>query len=100
MVPYKIFLSNGAKEELDEIYGYIASALKEPGTAAAMVDEIETAILSLKQMPYRYPERQIGLFARKGYRQLIVKNYLVIYRVDEENHQVVVLTIRYAKRNF
>ena len=100
MVPYKVFLSNGAKDELDDIYGYIASSLKEPGTAAALVDEIERAILSLKLAPYRNPEREIGLFARKGYRQLLVKNYLVVYRVDEENKQVVIMTIRYAKRNF
>ena len=100
MAMYEVFLSDDALAELDEIYGYILFSLKEPGTAIALTDEIERSILSLRQMPFRFPERTIGLYAKKGYRQLLVKNYLVIYRIDEAMKQVVVLTIRYVRSNF
>jgi plasmid stabilization system protein ParE len=64
------------------------------------VDEIEQGILSLEQMPNRCPERQRGAYAKKGYRQLLVKNYTVVFRVDAEKRQVVIVTVRYAKSQF
>lgn len=97
---YDVFLSDNALAELDEIYGYISFSLKEPNSAATLIDEIERSILSLRQMPYLFPERMIGLYAKKGYRQLLVKNYLVIYRIDESLKQVIILTVRYVKSNF
>ena len=100
MEPYEVLLSDNALSALDEIYGYISTSLKERDTAVALVEEIERAILSLRQMPFRFPERMNGLYARKGYRQMLVKNYLVIYRVDKEKRQVIILTVRYAKSNF
>ena len=100
METYEVFISEQALADLDEIYGYISSSLKEPDTAIALVEKIEQAVLSLRQMPYRNPERKTGLFANKGYRQLLVKNYLAVYRVDETKKQVIVLTVRYAKSNF
>lgn len=100
MEAYEVLLSGQALTELDDIYGYISSSLKEPDMAVALVDEIERSVLSLRQMPYRNPERKNGVYADKGYRQLLVKSYLVIYRVDETKKQVIVLTVRYAKSEF
>ena len=55
---------------------------------------------SLDQMPYRCPVRQTGAYANRGYRQLLVGNYTVIYRVDEAKKQVIVVTVRYSPSNF
>ena len=41
----------------------------------------------------------MGRYANKGYKQFIVDNYLVIYRVDEEKKEVFVVTIQYARRD-
>lgn len=71
-----------------------------PGTALALVERIENEILSLDQMPYRCPVRQTGAYANRGYRQLLVGNYTVIYRVDEVKKQVIVVTVRYSPSNF
>lgn len=73
---------------------YIAQTLLVPETALGMVDKIEKEILSLEEMPYRFPERKTGAYANKGYRQLFVGNYTVIYRIDEKRRQVIVITIR------
>ena len=79
---------NQALQDLDEIYGYIASNLQEPGVAAELLDALESEILSLEYLPYRCSERRTGSFANSGYRQLMVKNYIVIYRIDEAHKQV------------
>lgn len=100
MDKYEVRLMNQALRDLDDIYAYIAGNLLEPGVAAEMVDALESEILSLEYLPYRCPERRTGFFTNSGYRQLMVKNYIVIYRIDEANKQVLVVTVRYARSSF
>lgn len=100
MDKYAVKLTPRAVRDLDGIYGYIALTLLERGTAAALLDRLEAAILSLETMPYRCPERRKGAYADRGYRNLFIENYTVIYRVDEPKKQVIVLTVRYSKSAF
>lgn len=100
MAEYQVKLLSRAYRDLDEIYGYIVEMLLEPGTAASMLDALENGILSLESMPYRFPIRRSGVYSPKGYRQMMVKNYAVIYRIDEKQKQVIVVTVRYARSTF
>ena len=100
MDKYDVKLMSRALRDFDGIYTYIANTLLEPGTALEMVGEIEKGIFSLDHMPYRCPERRHGTYANRGYRQLFVKNYTVIYRIDEPSRQVIVVTIRYSASDF
>jgi plasmid stabilization system protein ParE len=50
---YKVKLMSRALRDLDGIYKYIAETLLVPGTALALVDEIESEIFSLKRFPNR-----------------------------------------------
>lgn len=89
-----------AYRDLDGIYAYIAATLLEPGAAQKLLDALEEAIFSLRELPQRGAPRKNGLYAYKGYRQLLIKNFTVIYRVDEFNKQVVIVTVRYSKSQF
>ena len=100
MDKYSVMLMKRARRDLDGIYTYIARSFLESGTALALVQRIEKQILSLDQMPYRCPERTRGAYANRGYRELVVENYTVIYRVDEPTKQVIVVTVRYSRSNF
>lgn len=40
------------------------------------------------------------VIAHHGYRQLFIKNYVIVFRVDEGKKQVVIVTVQYAKRLF
>ena len=86
--------------DLDSVYRYITHNLAEPMTAENLLDELENQILSLEQLPYRCPERRTGTYANKGYRQLMVKNYTVIYRVNQTERQMIIVTVRYSKSSF
>ena len=100
MAEYAVKLMNRAVQDLDDIYRYVSDALQAPRTAGDLIDTLEAGILSLQNMPYRCPERRQGAYANRGYRQLLVKSYTVIYRVDEENKQVLIVTVRYSKSQF
>ena len=100
MVKYQVKITPQAFHDIDMIYDYIARHLLEPGTANNLVDEIEAGIFSLEEMPNRGAPRRIGNYANKGYRQLFIKNYTIVYRVDETEKQVIIVTVKYAGSDF
>ncbi len=97
---YKVKLMGRALRDIDSIYKYIAEILLEPGTASKLVERIEQEILSLEHFPNRCPIRKTGVYANKGYRQLFIKNFTVIFRVNEIEKTVIVITVRYSASQF
>lgn len=100
MDKYKIRLMARAARDLDDIYNYIADEFKAPGTARHMASILEETILGLDEMPYRGAIRKVGAFANKGYRQLFVKNFTIVYRIDEAKKTVIIITVRYTPSSF
>lgn len=100
MDKYTVKLYAGANRDLESIYKYIAENLLEHRTALNIIDKLEAAILSLEQLPERGAIRRIGAYANEDYRQLFVKNYVIIYRVLKQNKEVHIVTVRYSPSNF
>ena len=100
MDKYSVKLMSRALKDLEGIYNYIAHTLLEPETALNLVNRIEDAILSLDTMPYRCPERKQGAYANRGYRQLFVENYTIVFRINEAQKMVIVVTVRYSPSKF
>lgn len=99
MDKYKVKINPGAIRELDSIYEYIANEKSAPENAKSQIDRIKKAILSLDTFPQSHQERNEGRYAGKGYRQLLIDNYITIFRIDETNKTVYVVTIQYQGRN-
>ncbi|MDD2190887.1 MAG: type II toxin-antitoxin system RelE/ParE family toxin [Eubacteriales bacterium] len=97
---YSVKLLPRAYHDLDGIYEYISETLIEPDIATKLIESIEGTILSLESMPQRVALRITGAYANKGYRQLFVGNFTVVYRVAEAKKRVLVITIRYSKSQF
>ena len=99
MDKYKIKINPRAVRDLDSIYKYIANEKLAPENAKGQVDRIKKAILKLDTFPPSRQERNEGRFAGKGYRQLLVDNYIAIFRIDEIEKIVYIVTIQYQGRN-
>ena len=99
MDKYKVMINPRAIRELDNIYEYIANEKLAPENAKGQVDRIKKAVLSLDTFPQSHQERNEGRYAGKGYRQVLIDNYLAIFRIDEDNKVVYVVTIQYQGRN-
>ncbi len=99
MDKYKIKFNPGAIRELDNIYEYIANEKLAPENAKGQIDRIKHALLKLNTFPKSHQERNEGRYAGKGYRQLLIDNYIVIFRIDETNKIVYVVTIQYQGRH-
>ena len=96
---YKVRIYPKAIRELDSIYEYIAKEKQALENAKGQVDRIKKAILDLNAFPQSHQERMEGRYAGKGYRQLIIDNYIVIFKIDETDKSVYVVTIQYQGRN-
>jgi len=93
---YKVKINPKAIRELDSIYEYISNERSAPENAKG---QVEKAILNLDTSPQSHQERNEGRYAGKGCRQLLIDNYIAIFRIDESDKIVYVITIQYQGRN-
>jgi toxin ParE1/3/4 len=97
---YIIKLLPNAYKDIDQIYGYILENFLVSETAENIVKSIEDAILGLEEFPRRGSERKVGVYANRGYRQLFIKNFTVVYRIDEKMKYVIIVTVKYSPSCF
>ena len=98
MDKYKVKISPRAIRDLDGIYQYIAMEKQAPEIARRQAERIKHAILQLNTFPYACQERMEGRYAGQGYRQLLIDNFIAIFRVEETEKTVYVLTVQYQRR--
>lgn len=89
-----------AYEDLDEIDTYISETLVNPQAAEKLLDELEQSICRLEQFPFSGAEVADSHLAGKGYRKLVVGNYLVFHLVDLEQKQVAIMRVLYGAREY
>ena len=95
MDKYEVMLFPRAYRDLEVIYSYIALEKLEPGIAKGLTDRIWDAIESLDSFPDSHQDRLVGRYAGKGYKQLLIDNYIAIFKIDESEKKVYVITIQY-----
>lgn len=96
METYKIKIFPTAKQDMENIVSYLNTL--SPDAALRYYDLLVEEIASLARMPERCPRPKDLALAAKGYRYLIVKNYLVFYVVAGDTVQI--RRILYARRNY
>ena len=99
MMKYRIEIGAQAQSDITDIMRYIGQVLLDPRTAGNLYRLLKEEILSLKQMPERYPYEDDDRLRALGIRKLLVKNYKVLYFVDTERQLVQVARVVYAGRD-
>lgn len=97
---YSLKFTPKAAEDLDVIYGYITNNLFALDAAEKLMDKIENSIRRLKDFPYSCSFVLDEPLKRRGYRKLIVDNYIVFYLVNEQESQVIIMRILYGASNY
>ena len=96
---FYVAYSAEARQDLRDIYEYIACELLVPETAAGQTERIMKAIRSLEQMPMRHRLYEEEPWHSQGLRVLPVDNYLVFYLPDENSATVNIIRIMYGGRD-
>ena len=98
MKKYNIEYSNDSKQDLIGIKQYIKYNLQEPETAQKLILKIRKEINSLKVNPEIYAIIDDDIIKKIEIRKLVVDNYIVFYRINDKNIQIV--RIMYGRRNW
>lgn len=77
MAKYSVEYLPMAYDDLDDIFTYIAT--DDPGLAIKFLDEFDIAILHLEEFPDMGANIKNRRLANKGYKMLIINDYLVLY---------------------
>lgn len=98
MNQYNIEYSKEAREDLIEIKRYIKYNLQEPETAQKLISKIRSEIDKLKINPQMFAIIDDDFIKKFEIRKLIVDNYIVFYRIQNDNIQIA--RIMYGRRNW
>lgn len=97
---FKLKFTKEAQSDLFEIFDHIANNLAAPIAAGSLIDKIEKASENIALFPYAGSIPNDGTLAKKGYRLLVVDNFIIFYQVDEAALIVKVIRVVYGKSNY
>lgn len=98
MKKYNIEYSKESKQDLIGIKQYIKYNLQEPETAQKLISKIRKEINGLKSNPEIYSIIDDDIIKRQEIRKLIVDNYIVFYRV--KNDDIEIVRVMYGRKNW
>ena len=93
---YKVKIYPTAEQDLAEVVGYLNTLSAD--VALKYYDMLIDEIASLSTLPERCPHPRDLALTAKGYRYLIVKDYLVFYMVTGDTVQI--HRILYGSRDY
>ena len=96
MEQYEVRIFPSAQQDLLDVIDYLNTLSK--AAALNYYDQLTSEISSLRIMPERCPRPRDLALAAKGYRYLVVGNYLVFYVVS--GNIVQIRRILYARRDY
>lgn len=97
---YSLIVSKLAHEDLDSIVSYIVDQLKNTTAAIDFLNEVDKCYGYLRTNPFMYEScYDIHLF-KKGYRKVIIKNYVLIYKVNEASKMVNIYRFFHCSQNY
>ncbi len=97
---YKIKVTSLAEKELSEIIVYISQHLKNPAAATRFLDEVAQCYGRLKDNPMQYEFCRDDRLSKLRYRKVVIKNYVLIYRVEDMSKTVYILHLFYGRRDY
>ena len=96
---WNVVYSARARQDLRDIYEYIAYELLVPETASRQTGRIMKQIRSLEEMPMCHRLYEDEPWHSQGLRFFPVDNYLVFYLPSEADNTVTVVRIMYGGRD-
>lgn len=96
---YSVVMTPQAKNDLREIFRYIAFDLQSVQSAIGQIGRLEKEIASLNFMPERFRVYDRPIWRERNLRIMPVDKYLVFYIPSHDDCTVTVLRIMYGRRD-
>ena len=90
-----------AEEDLSEIVAYISDTLCNPKAANDLLEKFLDEKSNISDDPYMYPLSPDPFLQSEGYHRFLFKrNYVALYLIDDDEKEVSIIRIFYAKRDY
>ena len=97
---YKVIVTESAEKDIDSIISYIVNELQNKSVALSLIDSIESKYDILAENPYSFEKsRQLALMHR-GYRRVVIDNYVLLYLVDDSKYSVTIARVFYGRQDY
>lgn len=97
---YKVEITEECLEEINEIYEYISNKLIAKEAAKRLIKEVKKSILNLAESPYLYMKIGKTDKLKREYHRIVIKNYIILYTIDDKNKKIFISHMIYGKRNY
>ena len=97
---YKVIITPTAYKEINRIYDYITEDLYAGHAANRLMKKIEQELQRLKEFPRIHTKIKKYDTLKRSYRRIVIKNYVLLYTIEEETNTVYVSHIYYSGRNY
>ena len=97
---YKVVITELANNDLEGIVSYILEELISPVAATNLLKEIEKAYEHLSTNPLIYEVCRDARLAKDGYHRVVIKNYVLIFKIDEKSKAVNILRFFYGAMDY
>lgn len=100
MIKYIVQMSIKAKKDIQSIVDYMRYELMEPSIARKYEKLIKEEIQRLEYSPQKYAAISSDNVKINNIRKLVVKNYIVFYRINEEENIVNIVRVLYGRTDW
>ncbi len=97
---YKLIKTDSFQRDLDAVIGYIALSLENKIAAASLLDAVEKSYDGIERMPLMYEACHDPHLKELGYRKAAIRNYIMVYRVDEGAKAVHILRLFHSRQDY
>ena len=97
---YKIIISETCLEEIEENCEYIEKILKAEQASNRLRKSVRNVLAGLKDSPKIYPKIEKRDRTGRSYRKIIIKKYILVYTIIEEEKVVLISHMYYSGRNY
>lgn len=97
---YKILTTVYSEQDLDSILGYMIRELHAPQAAADFADAVDACYVRLSEMPALYELCRNPRLASQGFRRAVIKHYVMIYEIDEQEKAVLIHRFFYGSQEY
>jgi len=97
---YNVDVSDHAEQDLIRIITYIVEKLGAPVAATDFADAVHDCYDKLESNPYIYEKCRDEKLKREGYRRAVINNYILVYKIIEEDKTVMVHRFFYGRQDY
>jgi len=97
---YNLDITDNAEQDLENIISYIVEKLSAPVAASTFLDAVHDCYENLETNPHIYESCRDHRLKKEGYRRAVVKNYILVYKIDEEAKTVTIHRFFYGRQDY